>query len=118
VTTVEIVVVTPDLERLAAFYTGVLGLDPVGRTPAEGEALALTYDLDGVTLSLMAEEDAEAGPGRTVLSFGVRDVAASVGRAADLGGVVLAQPQDVSWGQRVASVQDPDGAAVTLTQDL
>ncbi len=118
VSTVEIALTTPDLERLAAFYAGVLGADPVGRTPEDGPAVAVTFDLDGVALSLVAEDGAEPGAGRTVLTLGVRDVAAAVGRAVDLGGAVLAEPQDVSWGQRVASVQDPDGAALTLAQDL
>ncbi|MEJ5914545.1 VOC family protein [Pseudokineococcus sp. 1T1Z-3] len=118
-TTLEPVVVTPDAEALAAFYTGLLDAEVVERTPEEGPAFAVTLEAGGARLTVVTDEDVETGQGgRVVLSFGVDDVARAVGRVEALGGTVLARPQDMAWGERVAHAADPDGNAVNLTQPL
>ena len=39
-------------------------------------------------------------------------------RVPELGGRVTGGPNDMQWGQRVLHVEDPDGNAVNLTQQL
>ncbi|MEJ5945956.1 VOC family protein [Pseudokineococcus basanitobsidens] len=117
--TVEPVVVTPDAGALASFYADLLDAEVVERTLETGPAFAVTLQVDGLRLTLVTDEEVATGdPGRVLLSIGVEDVAAAVGRLEDLGGTVLARPQDMAWGERVAHAQDPDGNALNLTQPL
>jgi predicted enzyme related to lactoylglutathione lyase len=53
-----------------------------------------------------------------LISIDVKDVDGLLGQVEALGGRVLGPPNDMPWGQRVAHVQDPDGNAVNLTQNL
>lgn len=46
----------------------------------------------------------------------VRDVGASLRRATELGGTVLAEPFDVPGGPTIAGIADPEGNPVTLVQ--
>jgi predicted enzyme related to lactoylglutathione lyase len=46
----------------------------------------------------------------------VRDLRASLERAAALGGAVLSQPRDLPNGPTIAAISDPEGNRVTLVQ--
>ncbi|MGY1640767.1 VOC family protein [Geodermatophilus sp. SYSU D00703] len=97
--TIRPILVTPDVDRLLAFYTGVLGLQ-VGESE----------------LGLSADGSAVPGePGRMLLSIEVDDVDALLPRVTELGGQAPGPANDMPWGQRVAHVKDPDGNVVNLT---
>ena len=81
-TTIQPVLLTPDIERLHAFYSGLLGAQVAMR------------GIGGASLD---------------------EVLAQV---EGLGGRVLAEPNDMPWGQRVAPVLEPDGNAVNLTSPV
>ena len=46
----------------------------------------------------------------------VRDLRESLGRAAELGAVVVAEPFDVPGGPTLAGITDPEGNPVMLVQ--
>jgi predicted enzyme related to lactoylglutathione lyase len=46
----------------------------------------------------------------------VRDLTASLARAAELGGTVVAEPFDVPGGPTIAGISDPEGNPVVLVQ--
>lgn len=54
-------------------------------------------------------------PGVT-LYIQVRDLRASLTKAAELGGSVFLQPVDVPSGQTIAGIADPDGNRIMLVQ--
>ncbi|MGY1616503.1 VOC family protein [Geodermatophilus sp. SYSU D00691] len=113
------VLATPDVERLRAFYAGLLGAEVGLRVPDEGPVFYLGLQVDDVTLGLVADGGVAVGePGRVLLSVDVPDVDALHPRVAELGGRVTGSPTDMPWGQRVLHLQDPDGNAVNLTQAI
>lgn len=117
--TLQPIIGTPDVDRLLAFYTGLFGAMQTSRVPPDGPAFYLGLEIGASELGLVAADEAEIGtPQRILLSFAVDDVDGTLDRVTPLGGKVLGPPNDMPWGQRVAHIQDPDGNAVNLTQDL
>lgn len=58
----------------------------------------------------------EASTPRVVLYFQVRDLRASLDKAATLGGEVTREPFDIPTGQTLAWINDPEGNPVVLVQ--
>jgi predicted enzyme related to lactoylglutathione lyase len=111
-TTIQPIIVTPDLPRLRRFYEKVLGAAEFTSIPGfyvglrAGEA----------ELGLVADDKIELGtPQRILISVEVPDVDALLPIVEAAGGTVPGLPNDMHWGQRVAHVFDPDGNAVNLT---
>ncbi|WP_330177277.1 VOC family protein [Streptomyces sp. NBC_01498] len=117
--TVQPIVVTPGIERLLAFYQGLLRAVETARTPDEGPPFFVNLRIGESDLGLVSDTDVELGaPQRMLLSVAVTDVDGLLGQVEGLGGQVLGPPNDMPWGQRVAHIKDPDGNAVNLTQQL
>jgi len=116
--TVQPVLVSRDLERLADFYRLLLGAVQTERVPAEGPVFFLGLRIGDSDLGIVADGSAPDGPQRVLLSIDVADVDTLLPRVAELGGQVEGPANDMPWGQRVAHVQDPDGNAVNLTQQI
>lgn len=117
--TVRPVVVTADLDRLLGFYCGLLGAVLTERVPEEGPPFFVGLALGDSAVGLVSDANAAAGPaGRILLSVEVDDVGSAAARVVAHGGRVTGGPNDMPWGQRVLHVQDPDGNAVNLTQQL
>ena len=113
------IIASTDLERLRSFYTGLFGAQEVMRFPEDGPVFYLGLAWGDAELGLAANSDvAPGGPGRVLLSIEVADVDALLPRVAELGGSPGGGSNDMPWGQRVAHIQDPDGNAVNLTQQL
>jgi predicted enzyme related to lactoylglutathione lyase len=111
--------VTPDVERLRAFYASLLGAEVTERFPEDGPVFYLGLRAGDFAFGLTADATVPAGePGRVLLSIDVPDVGALLPRVTELGGRVTGGPTDMPWGQRVLHVQDPDGNAVNLNQSL
>ena len=117
--TIQPVIITRDLAGLLDFYTGLLGATQTFRVPEDGPAFYVGLRAGDSELGLVAQANAPAGTaGRILLSIAVEDVDGLLERVAALGGTVKGQPNDMSWGQRVAHIADPDGNAVNLTQPI
>ena len=116
---IQSVIVTADLDRLLAFYTGLLGAREVMRFPEDGPVFYMGLALGDSELGLASNESVVPGsPGRVLLSIEVPDVDALLPKVESLGGHVQGPANDMPWGQRVAHIADPDGNAVNLTQTL
>jgi predicted enzyme related to lactoylglutathione lyase len=119
VTTIRPVVVSHDLERLLAFYTGLLGAREVMRFPDDGPVFYVGLALGDSELGISSDTGVQPGsPGRMLLSIEVPDVDALLPRVESLGGTATSGANDMPWGQRVAHIKDPDGNVVNLTQTL
>jgi predicted enzyme related to lactoylglutathione lyase len=110
------IIVTHHLERLARFYTGVVGATETRRTPDVGPTFYLGLRIGDSELGIVSDGSvAGTHAGRVVLSIEVPDVDAALSRVEAHGGQAPAPANDMPWGQRVAHVQDPDGNALNLT---
>jgi predicted enzyme related to lactoylglutathione lyase len=117
--TIRPILVTPDLDRLLAFYTVLLGAVEVMRFPEEGPAFYVGLALADSELGLSSDASVVTGePGRMLLSIEVPDVERLLPRVEELGGTATSGANDMPWGQRVAHIKDPDGNVVNLTQTL
>lgn len=115
---IQPIIITPNIERVQAFYQQVFGAKLGRRHPETGAVFYQALVIDGDELGLVAEQaDISAAP-RIALSIDVTDVNALLPRIEDAGGRVRGPANDMPWGQRVAHVFDPDGNPVNLTQDL
>ncbi len=117
--TIRPIIVTADLDRLLAFYTGLLGAKEVMRFPDDGPVFYVGLSLGDSELGLSTDASVVPGdPGRMLLSIEVPDVDAMLPKVEGLGGTATSGANDMPWGQRVAHIKDPDGNVVNLTQTL
>jgi predicted enzyme related to lactoylglutathione lyase len=117
--TIRPIIVTNDLDRLLAFYTGLLGAQEVMRFPEDGPVFYVGLELGDAELGLSSDASVVPGePGRMLLSIEVPDVDALLPQVEELGGTATSGANDMPWGQRVAHIKDPDGNVVNLTQTL
>jgi predicted enzyme related to lactoylglutathione lyase len=117
--TIQPIIVTPDLDRLLAFYTELLGARELMRFPDDGPVFYIGLALGDSEFGLSTNDSVVAGEtGRVLLSFEVADVNGLLPKVAALGGTATSDANDMPWGQRVAHIKDPDGNAVNLTQQL
>ncbi len=93
---------TTDLPRLAAFYLERLGFEEVYRFGDAYVSLA-----GPMKLGLTAVQELEP-PGRASLWLYCDDVDAEAGALRGAGVEVSREPEDMEWGERMASVLDPD----------
>jgi predicted enzyme related to lactoylglutathione lyase len=114
--TVQPMIITAHLERMLAFYNGLLGAAETQRVPEEGPVFYVGLRIGDTDLGLVSDDSvAESPVGRILLSVEVPDVDALLPRVTGLGGEVTGGPNDMPWGQRVAHIKDPDGNPVNLT---
>ena len=99
-----------DPERVKAFYAELCNWN-IG----DGPIMSIDPGVGGP----------EPGPGghirasdqsRVSLYIQVRDLRASMAKAAELGGAVLSEPFDVPNGPTLAAISDPEGNPVMLVQ--
>jgi lactoylglutathione lyase len=108
---------TADLARAVAFYVDRLGFEEGYRFPEDGPSAFVVVSLGIFSLGL-AEADEVAPPARAALWLYCDDVDAEIEALRSAGVEVLTEPEDTEWGERVASVVDPDGNEVFVGQRL
>ena len=116
-----------DMAAAVDFY-GLLGLRFPGNAASQGHVeaelpggLRLMLDTEAVMESFDPTWSEPAGRGRVGLAFAchdARDVDATYQRVVDAGHRSHLEPFDAAWGQRYASVIDPDGTVVDLFAPL
>ncbi|MGQ9406672.1 VOC family protein [Mycolicibacterium gilvum] len=124
-TSAAVEIVTADLARSLDFYR-LLGLDVPG-----GDGPHIEVQLPGGNRLLFDTEDTiallhpgwtpPASAGRLVLAFGLgspAEVDAVFVRLTEAGHRGALEPFDAPWGQRYATVVDPDGTSVDLFAPL
>lgn len=100
-----------DLERSAAFYGQVLGLDEKYRFPTYAG-----FECGGVEIGLIPGREKPADPEGPCVDFLVRDVDEAYRALRDRGVRFLEEPHDTPWGSRIAVFTDPDGHLLQLLQ--
>lgn len=106
---------TSDTDAAEGFYTKVLGWGTdVWRGPVEGMPPYRMWTVEGDAMGGMMElpEEAREGgaPPHWLGHIATPDVDATVGRATELGGLVLMGPHEVPEVGRFAVIRDPYGA--------
>jgi len=99
-----------DPERQRAFYGALFNWD-IG----DGPIMAVAPGLGGPEPGPAGHIRQGDAPG-VRLFVQVRDIKASLERAADLGGTVLSEPFDVPGGPTIAPITDPEGNPLVLVQ--
>jgi predicted enzyme related to lactoylglutathione lyase len=118
-TIIQPVIITADLNRLLAFYSGLFGATQTLRVPDAGPAFFVGLRVGDSEMGLVANAEGTAGAAsRILLSVAVEDADSMLERVKALGGSVRGQPNNMPWGQRVAHIADPDGNTVNLTQPV
>jgi predicted enzyme related to lactoylglutathione lyase len=110
---------TTDQKGAVAFYRGLFGWDlaeqPIG--PTETYSMFKIRGLEVAAASRMQAEEMRQGlPPHWNAYVSVASADAAVKRAQELGGKVLAPPVDVMDAGRMAVLQDPTGAIVSVWQ--
>ena len=106
---------TTDLPGSVAFYTERFGFEETYRFPDSGRPEFAVVGLEPFSLGL-GEVDDIAPPGRAALWFYCEDVDAELKALRQAGVEVVKEPEDREYGERMASVLDPDGNEVFIAQ--
>ena len=109
------ILTTPDLARCLGFYRDLLGGRVTYQFPADGEPAYVDVRLGGSHLGIGQQE----GPGaltneRVTLWVYADDCDAGLDRLRGGGVEVIQEPMDQPWGERMATVVDPDGNRVII----
>jgi catechol 2,3-dioxygenase-like lactoylglutathione lyase family enzyme len=117
----HVAIVTPDIERLRAFYVETLGFPVVGGFPGHGIVFIAA---EGVTIEVIEEErpaSERRRPGWDHLAWEVEDVDAAYAALKARGVPFHAPPEDFppeAPTVRLVFFADPDGNALELLQPL
>ncbi len=109
------ILTTPDLPRALGFYRDLLGGTVTYRFPPTGDPDYVGVRLGDSQLGIGRHNGGEAlANNRITLWMYVPDCDAALGRLSDGGVRVVQQPVDQPWGERMATVADPDGNTVIV----
>jgi catechol 2,3-dioxygenase-like lactoylglutathione lyase family enzyme len=122
---VAVEIVASDLQRSLDFYR-LLGLTVPDTDSSHVEVdlpggIRLLFDTEQTIASFHPGWTPPTSPGRVVLAFGLSapgQVDALFGRVTAAGHAAILTPFDAPWGQRYATVADPDGTSVVLYAPL
>jgi lactoylglutathione lyase len=104
-----------DVTRLSSFYAERLGFDRGYRWPDEGEPLFLVVTLGSFSIGF-SKSDAPGPAGRVGVWLYTDDVDQEVERLRRERVAVVAEPANTEWGERMATIADPDGNHVHIGQ--
>jgi lactoylglutathione lyase len=102
-----------DLPRSLGFYRDLLGFEITFCFPSETEPQFAVLEVDGGQLGLGTTQDPVQSASTAIWLY-TDDVDDAVARLREAGVRVVAEPVDQPWGERVASVADPDDFIVHI----
>jgi predicted enzyme related to lactoylglutathione lyase len=106
--------VTPNLEEAARFYTGVFGWS-VREQKLDGIGAYMVFQRNGKdTAGARRPPQGAPCPGGWMVYIRVENVDRAAGRAKELGGRVMAPPEDIPGIGRYAVLTDPDGSVFAV----
>jgi catechol 2,3-dioxygenase-like lactoylglutathione lyase family enzyme len=106
---------TADLARAVAFYTERLGFEVRYRFDEAEEGSFVALRLGEFSLGLTEVSELEPA-GRVTLWFYSDDVNGEIAALRKAGVEVVREPVDTEWGERMASIRDPDGNEIFIGQ--
>lgn len=104
-----------DVTRLSSFYADRLGFDRGYRWPDEGEPDFLVVTLGSFSVGLSKSDSVEQAS-RAAFWLYTDEVDQEVERLRREGVAVISEPRDTEWGERMATVSDPDGNHIHIGQ--
>ena len=107
------ILLVADMQRSIGFYRDRLGFRLQYGFPSEEAPQFASLSIEGGKLAL-GFTDQPVQSGSTAIWLYTDDVDAAVAELEAAGVPVVAPPADQPWGERVASVTDPDGYVVHL----
>jgi lactoylglutathione lyase len=119
------VVYAANVERAAQFWE-LLGFRRHFQLPPEGDPgyVGLHSDVSPAEIAVTSVEWAMDRYGQSLgdgprfeMYLYVPDLDAMIGQLAGVGVSVMREPEDMPWGERIATIADPDGNPVTLCQE-
>ncbi|WP_159619988.1 VOC family protein [Arthrobacter zhaoguopingii] len=106
---------TQDLERLVSFYESAFDAERTYGYPGpDGNDVFVSLRVGGATVAIAADEVPTAAADRIALWFYVDDADSAYEQALRAGGQAVRGPADMPWGERVASIKDPDGFLISM----
>lgn len=109
------ILTTPDLARSLAFYGDLLGGEVTYRFPPDGEPAFVSLRLGRSSLGIgRQDEPSDLTNDRITLWLYTDDCDAALDKLRTGGVRVVQEPVDQPWGERMATVLDPDGTPVIL----
>lgn len=118
----HVAVITTDVERAAAFYTGLLGFRETARLETSHSGTIIFVGLNGAQVELFGNgeprppEEAPRRVGYAHITLLVDDVDAEHDRLKAAGVEFYMEPTTVESGLRLAFFRDPDGNPIELLQ--
>lgn len=109
------IVATADMGRSTRFYVELLSATVMFEYPGPGGPGYVGLEIGSSHLGVVLDPVAAAsGAGRISLWVDADDCDAAVARLRDAGVQVETEPTDQPWGERTATVLDPDGNTVVI----
>lgn len=107
-----VIIYSPDIAKLAAFYGEGLALGEPQPTGPDH----FGFQLPNMYLGFDVANGVMERPGATSLWFAVDDLEATYQRLLDLGATDRYGPTKKPWGATLAAVLDPEGNVIGLTK--
>ncbi|HWG97957.1 MAG TPA: glyoxalase superfamily protein [Pilimelia sp.] len=106
---------TPDISRALSFYRDLLGGSVTYQFPPDGEPAYVGVQLGRSHLGIgQQDEPGVLGNDRITLWVYADDCDAGLDRLRAGGVPVIQEPMNQPWGERMATVVDPDGNRVII----
>jgi len=111
-----------DLQRSIAFYRDVLGFVIGEEWRQDGALAGCEIHAGSVTFMLGQDDfakgrDRQKGLGTRVWCHTAQDLDRLAAEITARGGILDQEPEDMSWGDRVFMITDPDGFHLTFVQE-
>ena len=104
-----------DVDASLGFYVGLLGFTEEFSFPGEdGKPVFASLELDDGTKLAIGGPKENVETGSVAIWLYTDDVDAEFERLAGAGVKVITEPEDRPWGERQASLADPDGYTVHI----
>jgi lactoylglutathione lyase len=106
------IITTTDVDRALGFYRDLLGFQVTYRFPEDGDPAYVGLELGASQLGIGAGD--RAPDGGFALWVYADDCDTAVEQLRGHGVPVIEEPRDQPWGERIATVADPDGNRVIV----
>jgi len=107
------ILMVADMQRALGFYRDLLGFELSYAFPSGEDPQFVSLAVDDGKLGL-GVGDGPIESASTAIWLYTDDVDAAITGLRDAGVPVVAEPADQPWGERVASVADPDGYVIHI----
>ena len=112
--TVQPVIITADLNRLLAFYSGLFGWTKAEAMPMGDMGVYQIFAIDGVPAGGMMTKMPQSPVPFWLYYFNVEALDPAIARAKNGGGQIANGPMEVPGGSWIAQCFDPQGAMFAM----